>query len=145
MIIGLRARARGARVPPVSPSMRVTVLTLVLVVAAAAMVMLPDAPARPLTGFAVPWWSLALLYAIIEINVVHLSLGKETHSFSLTEIPLVLGLVAVSPVQLLTAQAAGSLYALFVHRGQRGRRLLFNLAAFAFSTSVAIVVFNDPP
>jgi diguanylate cyclase (GGDEF)-like protein len=142
MIIGLRARARGARAPSVSPSMRVTILTLVLVVAAAALSMLPEAPTRLLTGFAVPWWSLALLYAIVEINVVHLSLGKESHSFSLTEIPLVLGLVAVSPIGLLTAQAVGSLYALFVHRGQRGRRLVFNLAAFAFSTSVAIVLFD---
>ncbi len=87
------------------------------------------------------WWVLAALFAMAEVFVIHLAIGPETHSFSLIEIPLVLGLFLATPVSLLVGQFIGAALVLAIHRRQPVRKLAFNLASFAFSTSVAIVAF----
>ncbi|MET0772728.1 MAG: bifunctional diguanylate cyclase/phosphodiesterase, partial [Candidatus Limnocylindrales bacterium] len=102
---------------------------------------LPVAARPPILGIAAPWWVFVLMYAAAEAFPVHLEVGRETHSFSLNEVPLVLGLALLTPGELVTAQALGAGIALVLRRRQSPRKLAFNLASFAFSTAVAIHVY----
>src|SRR2546422_8547235 len=55
----------------------------------------------------VPWWLLAGLFYITERFVVHVQFRRESETFSLSEIPLVIGLFFATPAALLSAQLAG--------------------------------------
>src|SRR4029077_19315770 len=92
--------------------------------------------------FQVPWWLFAISYALAEVLVVHLQFRRDTHSFSLSEIPLVVGLFFLQPDELLLALVVGSGVALAVHRRQSLVKLVFNLANLACVTSVAVLAFR---
>ncbi len=91
---------------------------------------------------AVPWWALAVGFAATEVFVIHLERGRETHTFSLVEIPLVVGLYLASPLALVVSRLAGAGLALVIHRRQRPAKLLFNLSMFALETCVAVEIFR---
>ncbi len=82
------------------------------------------------------------LFAVTEVFSVHLHFSRNSHSFSLFEIPLALGLFFVPGVALVGAHALGSGAALVVHRRQRPVKLVFNLASFVLADQAAIVVFR---
>jgi diguanylate cyclase (GGDEF)-like protein len=97
-----------------------------------------------------PWPLLAVLFFAAERFVVDLEVREQTHSFSLSEIALLLALIFAAPSDLLIGQAIGAGLALSLRPGQRPIKLLFNLANFAACAAVALVLFrlivgaNDP-
>src|SRR5579864_6432597 len=96
----------------------------------------------PVSSVHVPWWGLAIVFLIVEAYPLHLRFRNEAHSLSLTELALVLGLFMTSPGHLLLAQLCGNAAALVVVRHQRPLKFAFNLAQFAFSSCIALVVFR---
>src|SRR5918998_4750156 len=68
-------------------------------------------------GFHVPWWALALGFAATEIFVVHAHVRGSAHTLSLSEIPLVIGLLLGAPTELIAAQVAGPILVLPFVRG----------------------------
>jgi diguanylate cyclase (GGDEF)-like protein len=99
-----------------------------------------DVPAieAPLT---VPWWTLAVLFFLAESYIVHLELRRDAHSFSLTDVPLVVGLFLASPAALIASQTAGITLALLVRR-QPPAKLIFNVANVSLSGGIAALVFH---
>lgn len=93
--------------------------------------------------FSPPWWMLAPLFFLAEVAVVHLPLGRQTLSFTLVEIPVVLGLFLAAPSDLIFAQLLGAGVALLVHRRLNPTKLAFNLANYALGTAVAVTVFRS--
>ncbi len=91
-----------------------------------------------------PWAWLLLIPGIwlAEVTVVHLEFRRDAHSFSMSEIPLTLGLLFVSPLQLLAAQVIGMTLAFSVVRKQPVLKKTFNVAQFSLQAVVAIVVFR---
>ena len=65
-----------------------------------------DLPA-PQAPFTIPWVAIAGMYALSEVFVVHLQFRRNAFSFSLSEVPLVLGLFFLSPSGLVLAQFVG--------------------------------------
>src|SRR3954451_13032482 len=55
------------------------------------------------------WWLLAVLFAVADRCVVHMHFRESAHSFSLADIPLVLGLVFATPQNVLLGLLAGTL------------------------------------
>jgi diguanylate cyclase (GGDEF)-like protein len=105
--------------------------------------------AGPLSGLGpandaltVHWWSLGAFFLIAEVCVLHLYFGRDAHTLSLSEIPLVLGLLFATPVDLVVAQVAGAAVALSIHRRQPLHKLAFNLANLGLSSSIATLVFR---
>jgi len=90
--------------------------------------------------FHIPWLLLACLFYLAETCLVHLHFRRGAHSFSMSEVPLVLGLFFATPRELLLAQFAGCTLALAVQRRQSLLKAVFNMANFATTTSLAIVV-----
>ena len=90
----------------------------------------------------IPWPILTILFGLTEIHVINIQFRRETQSFSLSEIPLVLGLFFASPAELVLAQVLGAGVALIAHRKQPAVKWSFNLAHLALEAIVAVLVFR---
>jgi diguanylate cyclase (GGDEF)-like protein len=95
------------------------------------------------TPLHVPWWLLAALFGLAEVYAVHIQLRGESHTVSLSELPLVIGLLCASPLDVLTARLVGGGLALALHRRQRPLKLGFNLSLFALETGTATLVLHS--
>jgi diguanylate cyclase (GGDEF)-like protein len=93
-------------------------------------------------GHNLPWWALAAVFAMAEAWVVHFHFRRSSHSFSLGELPLVFGLLFLSPHELLAASVIGSSIPLFLDREIPAVKVFFNIAQFTLGTCVAIAVFE---
>ena len=76
-----------------------------------------------------------------ELLVVHLRLGREAYTFSLMEIPLVLGLFFVRPDLLIWCRLAGTALA-FLWQRKATQKAAFNCAMFALETAGAVAIWN---
>ena len=124
---------------------RVRVGLLTAAVAAATMgvyVAMLAGLSAPVDDLGIPWLVLALVFFLAEAKVVHLHFRSEAHSLSLSELALVLGLFFMTPGGLLVAQLCGASLALLAVRRQRPLKAAFNLAQFAFSSCLALVIFH---
>ncbi len=122
--------------------LKIWLLTAVLGVSAAVLVAGVVVKLEPLPApISIPWWILAIGFYFAETNVVHLEFRRQAHTFSLSEIPFVVGLVFVTPVQFVLAIVVGSAVGLIVRR-QPPIKLLFNLSHFALEAAVAVIVFD---
>jgi serine phosphatase RsbU (regulator of sigma subunit) len=95
-------------------------------------------PAGPI---ALPWWVLAAGFCVAEIAVVNYDFRRESHSFSMNELPLVFGLFFASAPDLVIATVVGAAAALIFHRRQTGMKLLFNLGHFSLGACLAVIIF----
>ncbi len=123
-----------------NPVWALNALLLLGVVASAAWV-LPRV-ASVAAPIAIPWWALAVVFLLSEVYVVHLEVRKEAQSFSLAEVPLVIGLVFTSPAGVLAAVLVGTGAALALHRRQTPIKLLFNVSQTALAACIALIVFS---
>src|SRR5512133_556374 len=83
-----------------------------------------EAPVR------VSWWMLAVAFAMTEIFVAHLKYGQDAQTYSLSEVPLLIGLCFATPAGLAAGRLLGALIGLALHRRQAGLKLAFNLGLF---------------
>ena len=90
-----------------------------------------------------PWPLFAVAFALAEVAVVHLMIRNQAISFSLSEIPLVVGFYFAAPSSLIVAQLVGSGVALVLHRRQPPLKIVFNLAIFSLGSSLAILAFRQ--
>lgn len=88
----------------------------------------------------VPWWAIALAFFIVEATALHIEIRRETHSLSLSGIPLLLGLLALNPAVLLMARLLGNGLALVVIRRRTGLKLVWNLSLYTVETGAAAVL-----
>src|SRR5439155_22086513 len=135
-------------VPAASPArtgrQRVWLLNAVLVVVAVALYVLVNEHLQRLATHkhALPTLVLVLLFALSEIFVVHIKFRHDAHTFSLSEIPLMLGLFFCAPQSLILAQVVGGGAMLIAHRRQSLIKLVFNLGVYAASLAVAAGTFR---
>jgi diguanylate cyclase (GGDEF)-like protein len=85
---------------------------------------------------------LLLGFAAAECVAVHLHFRREVHTVSLSEVPFVLGLFAVSPFALVATQACGMGAGLVFCRRQRPVKVVFNLAQTALGSVLGIAIFR---
>jgi diguanylate cyclase (GGDEF)-like protein len=88
------------------------------------------------------WVVVAFGFALCDILVVHVESRRGTHSISLAEIPLTLGLFFIAPTHLFVARLLGSALALVVHRRSSPLRAAFDLTLFGLQTCLAVAVFR---
>ncbi len=97
-------------------------------------------PITPLPG--VTLLMLTAAFALAEALPAHFQHRREAVSFTLTTIPLVIGLVAVDPLTLILARVLGSALTLVARHRQQPLKLATNMASFLVQTVVAIAVFR---
>jgi diguanylate cyclase (GGDEF)-like protein len=90
----------------------------------------------------VRWWVVAAGFAAAERWVVHIHFRRSTHSLSLGELPLVVGLLFLDPPDLVLAGLFGSAAALLLDREIPPFKVFFNTAQFTLGTCAALVVLD---
>jgi diguanylate cyclase (GGDEF)-like protein len=94
------------------------------------------------SGVRISWWMLAIGFALTELFVVHAHVRGSAHSLSLSELPLILGLLLAHPQDVVIAQVVGPAVVLILTRGHSPIKLLFNIAQFALTSTLAVVVLH---
>jgi signal transduction histidine kinase len=131
-----RARPGRLRFSPVwLLSLAVALVALALAPIALDYAPLP-APVR------LSWPLLSVLFWVAEIAVLHFRFRREAHSFSMSEIPMILGLFVSSPTDLLVAHLLGGGVALVANRRQPPVKLAFNLSQFGLQTLASVLAFR---
>src|SRR5437870_4245341 len=125
--IAVRARQRlvgaGTRMPAAH---RILLFVVLLTAAAVAIFMFAlRGRSAPFGAVPLPWPLLAAGFAIAEMKVVSVHFRRETHSFSLSEFPAVIGLFFLSPIEYLVALILGAGVALVVAERQAPAKLAF--------------------
>jgi diguanylate cyclase (GGDEF)-like protein len=134
-------------VPPVRwwsrPGTRVALLTVIMAVASAGVV-LSLAGHRRLFALHGPGWLavLAAGFALTEGFTLHLRVRRGAHGVNLSELPMVLGVLAFDPVAVIVIRALAGGVGLFALRRQRAGKLAFNVALLAVQAGVAVLVFR---
>lgn len=121
---------------------RIWMLTAVIALAAAAMASWVSGFPALESPFRVPWWALAIGFFAAELAVVHTQFNRDAHSFSMSEVPLVIALFASSPLELIVGQVIGSAIVLAVHRRQTAVKFFFNLSQFVLVSTVTVAIFR---
>lgn len=130
---------RQRAIPP-----RTRIWLCITVLAATTVVLLVTAvPAESPLDFpvTVPWVVLVAAFALTEMAVVHTQPDRETTSFSLTELVLVVGLFVADPVGLVAAQVFGAGLIFVFHLRQAPIKLAFNLTLYALTACLATATF----
>ena len=78
--------------------------------------------AGPHVEFRLPWPVLAFAVAVAELRVVEVHFRRETHSFSLSEFPAVVGMFFLNPSEYIGALLVGSAVALISSAAWRTSR-----------------------
>lgn len=128
--------------PPSRATARTVGLTALMVLVASGVHRLlpglaPDGGAVP----QLPWWALAVGFAAAEVAVVHLEIREEAHTFTLSGVPLVMGLFMAGPTGLLVARVVGPV-AVLLRMVRQPVKLGFNAALWLCEASVAVAVFR---
>ena len=141
--VGVAGSASAPKVAaPARRGHRVHLLTLVLVTTAVILLVKVVGPLQGVSAPGqIPWWVLTPLFCAAEVFVVHIQFRRDAQSFSLSELPLVVGLFFAPPVVVVLSNIAGTAVALAFYRRQSPLKLAFNLANFAVANSVAAWLF----
>lgn len=137
----LRGSSNGGRFV-LSGSQRVAILGVMLAVGLIGVMPYVDGLPAVRLNVSVPWYVLAPFFALAEVAVVHMRFRRDAHSFSLSDLPLVVGFFISGTLDLVVAMAAGSLVALWLGRRQRGIKLWFNVVCFASQAVVGHATFK---
>ena len=114
--------------------------TSLAVVAAALHISVVADVAPPASPVLIPWPVFAVAFLLAETYVAHVELERDAHSFTLSEIPLVIGLFVMAPPDLILAQIVGTGLAL-IRRRQPIRKLAFNVANRWLSACACVTIF----
>jgi diguanylate cyclase (GGDEF)-like protein len=93
-------------------------------------------------GFQIPWWALAIGFAATEVFVIHAHIRGSAHTLSLSELPLVAGLLLATPQDLVVAQVVGPIAVLLFARGTAPVKVAFNVAQFALTATISVIVLH---
>jgi len=88
------------------------------------------------------WWELIPLFALAEVLVVHVEVSRDAHTFTLSELPVVLALLFAPPADLLVARVVGEVIVLLVLERQWGIKLALNVSLFCAETCLALATFR---
>jgi len=92
--------------------------------------------------FGIPWALVALGFFVAELKVFPVHFRRETHSFSMIEVPVVAGLFLLAPADYVVAMVAGSMVALVAGGTRSPLRLFYNAGHFALVAIVTLVIFQ---
>lgn len=93
-------------------------------------------------GLSTAWWLMVPAFAVSELFVANLRLGRSASAVSFGHVPLVVGLCLFDPTGLVAASLLGSAFTLLVHGRQRGLKLLFNVGLWSFEASLAVTLYG---
>src|SRR5690606_27859016 len=89
-----------------------------------------------------PWWVLAIAFALTERFAVDLDVRKQAQTLTFTEAPLTLGLVLAAPTDLIAVRVIVGVVAIAAFRRSAPVKLVFNAGLFATQVSAALFTYH---
>ncbi|MGD8688871.1 MAG: bifunctional diguanylate cyclase/phosphodiesterase, partial [Gammaproteobacteria bacterium] len=89
-----------------------------------------------------PMWVFAGAFLVSEVFFMRLPVRRSALAIALAEIPLIFGLVFLSPQDLIAARMIGGIAALVLWRRQTSWRLGFNAALFWLEVTLAVAIYR---
>ena len=117
-------------------------LNVAVIAAAVALYAGPVHGLGPLAHPYLPWWAIAIAFAIAERCVVHLHFRRGAHSFSLGDIPLVFGLIFCSAESFGVGCLLGCGLVLLFDRRLPAVKFVFNMGQLALHACIAMLVVH---
>ena len=117
-------------------------LNLALIATAAALYAGSLHRLGPLAHPHLPWWGVAIAFAIAERCVVHLHFRRGAHSFSLGDIPFVFALIFCSAESFVVGCLLGCGLMLLFDRRLPPVKLVFNIGQLALHACIAILIVH---
>ena len=125
-----------------SPTIRIWLVVAATAAAGVTLQKLVALGLEPLpTDFRIPWWGLAVLFALAQLCTIRLELRRESQTFALSELPLVAGLLFGTPAGLLAGRLLGAAV-LVAQERRRPIKIAFNLGLFTLQTAIALIVLH---
>jgi diguanylate cyclase (GGDEF)-like protein len=122
---------------------KIWLMTAALATAAVTLYLLflKDA-AAPVQAFPLPWPIIAAGVAIAELRVVEVHFRRESHAFSLSEFPAVVGMFFLPVNEYLLAVGLGAGIALAFGARQPLLKIGFNLANFLLMAVISLTILH---
>lgn len=121
-----------------APRTRVLAFGCLLTVLGAALLSLtPGATETPARAWSLPFLLLVAAFGVAEATALHVEIRKESHSLSLSGIPMMFGLLFVSPTVLALAYLAGAAPAMLIVRKSDLVKTSWNLCLFFAEAALA--------
>ena len=117
-------------------------LNLVLIATAGVLYTGPVHGLGPLAHPHLPWWAIAVAFAIAERCVVHLHFRRGAHSFSLGDIPLVFGVIFCSAQSFVLGCLLGCGLVLLFDRRLPPVKFVFNIGQLAVHACIAVLIVH---
>jgi diguanylate cyclase (GGDEF)-like protein len=133
------AAAREPR-PRADAASRTYLLALVLATIAFVAALRLDLHVEPASGWALPFWALALLTIGCAFMVFDVEFRRETYTFTFSEVVLVIGLFFASPLHFIAGRLLGELVFLSLRERQAVRKLVTNLAVYFIESVVLLTI-----
>ncbi len=128
-----------------SAALWIGVLAGLLAVGSIAQLWLAGPSTWPLLDFALAALpatvGLAALFALTELALIHVEFRHDAYSFSLSGIPLVLGVLTVSPTHLVLARVAGAAIVFALQRPSPVKAI-YNTCAYAFEAATVATLIH---
>ena len=138
-----KALARRVKVAlqKLPPRLRVLIFAMALAtVGAGLLVLTPGATDAPHTKWTVPFFALVIAFGLAEVTALHVEIRKESHSLSLSSIPLMFGILYTSPVLVAAAYLLGSAPAMLFVRKSGWLKTIWNASLFLAEAAVAALI-----
>ncbi len=125
-----------------APTTRVLLFAAALTTVGVVLLALTPAPtAMPERAWELPFFGLVLAFGVAEATALHVEIRKESHSLSLSGIPLMFGVLYLSPAQLALAYVLGAAPTLLWIRRSAVTKVVWNCSLFfAEGALVALIV-----
>jgi diguanylate cyclase (GGDEF)-like protein len=113
-----------------------------LAVGAVLLVITPSVTSAPERAWTPPFLALVLAFAIAEGTALHVEIRKESHSLSLSAIPLMLGLLYLGPIEVIGAYILGGGATLLFIRKSPLLKATWNCCLFVTQTALAALIIR---
>ncbi len=121
-----------------APRTRVLAFGCLLMILGAGLLWLtPGAGQAPERSWTLPFLVLVAAFSVAEATALHVEIRKESHSLSLSGIPMMFGLLFVSPMALVLAYVAGAAPAMLIVRKSDIVKTSWNLCLFFAEAALA--------
>ena len=126
------------------PRMRVLAFAAGLAaVGAVILAMVPDYATTPDRSWTLPFLALVIAFGVAEATALHVEIRKESHSLSLSGIPLMFGLLFVSPVALGFAYVLGAAPTMLWVRKSDWVKTTWNSCLFFAEAAIAAFIVRS--
>ena len=103
----------------------------------------PDVTSTAPRSWSLPFIVLAIIFALAEATALHVEIRKESHSLSLSGIPLMFGLLYASPVMVAVAYVVGAVPTMLWVRKSSYLKTIWNACLFLSEAAAAALIVRS--